>query len=156
MSKVAFAWVGLEGLASAQKCLKPGFCRYFAKVCFKCGHFWREDLVLSRVWPLCLRWPLLGLAWKVLSLPQNVLKTLVFANMGCGFWSFGLQLWSKLALPHLSLRMWAVALCFFLLFFRLLSFLFAFFLSLLHSLLLCFSFFFLTFLSLVSVSIFFL
>ena len=26
-------------------------------------------------WPLCLRWPLLGLAWKVLSLPQNVLKT---------------------------------------------------------------------------------
>ena len=34
----------------------------------------------------------------------------------------GLQLWSKLALPHLSLRMWDVALCFFLFFLLILLF----------------------------------
>ena len=42
------------------------------------------------------------------------LATLVFANVGLQL--IGLHLWSKLALPHLSSRMWAVALCFFPLF----------------------------------------
>ena len=62
-------------------------------------------------WPLCLEWPLLGLAGKVLLLPNKrsrpeSCRSFAKACFTCGYLesTFG-------PLPHLSLRMRVVALC---------------------------------------------
>ena len=62
----------------------PGFADILPKCASNVAIFGEKISLFLGFWPLCLRWPLLGLAWKVLSLPQNVLKTLVFCE--CGLW----------------------------------------------------------------------
>ena len=52
---ICYLWLFCHELA--QKCSKPRFCRYFAKVGFIYGHLWRKNLVISRDWATLCKMP---------------------------------------------------------------------------------------------------